>query len=77
MSRIFFNIDEIADVSLNIYNISGRHIMNLMDCSLNPNAYSIMWNMRDNCNNPVPSGLYFVRLSVNGRTEIGKIAYFK
>lgn len=76
-ARIYFIIHEEADVSLDIYNVSGRHIVNIVDGHLNPNMYSIIWNMKDKTNSPLPAGQYFLKLSVNGKTEMSKILYIK
>lgn len=76
-ARIFFNIDENADVSIDVYNLSGRHVVNLMKQHLTANRYSLLWNMRDSNGSQITAGQYFIRMSVNENIEIKRIIYIK
>ncbi|MBD3277684.1 MAG: T9SS type A sorting domain-containing protein, partial [Candidatus Aegiribacteria sp.] len=51
------------DVSLDIYDLAGRHLL-----SLDSDTNVFQWDGRDQWGNTVPSGLYIVRGRFEGRT---------
>ena len=52
-----------ADVTLDIYNMQGRHIKTLINGFHESGSYTTQWNGTDNENHIVPSGVYLYRLS--------------
>ena len=75
-TKICFTIAQTSSfVTLEIYNIKGQKVKTL-ECgeSLSTTApmyrdYSIIWNGTDENNSPVASGIYFYKLSINGKTK--------
>ena len=67
-TMIKFSINQFGSVTLKIYNLMGQEIITILDKTLNPGEYSVLWNGRDAQNQQVCSGLYFVRLK-NGERE--------
>ena len=70
-TTIVFNLSEIRDAQLDIYNIKGQKVKNIpvilsdmQHCieGSGKNSYSITWNGTDDNNQPVSSGIYFYKL---------------
>lgn len=53
-------------VILGIYDVGGRRVATLVDRALPPGPYEAVWNGHRDGGGPVPSGVYFARLSVGG-----------
>lgn len=60
---------EPADIRMNIYDVHGRLICNLLEESKYPGTYNIVWNGSDNRGISVPSGIYFCRILTEDFTE--------
>ena len=77
-TTISFNLTaedaEYAEIS--IYNIRGQKVKVFTfpnpDLSGGTSEYSVVWNGTDSNNKSVASGIYFYKLSVNGKTEAVK-----
>ena len=67
-TRIGYFVDKEADVSLRIYDVSGRHVRTLSERRLPPGEYVDMWNGQDEQGKPVVSGIYFYRLRIGKNT---------
>jgi len=71
--EIEFEIGEVVDVKLEIYDISGRLVERLLDGSeLSPGVYRISWGGGEN-----PSGTYLARFAAGDRTEVRRMVYLK
>jgi hypothetical protein len=62
-TKIAFSIAKSANISLDIYSVLGEHISTLASGMRTPGDYSIVWTARNSSGCPVPSGIYFYRLS--------------
>jgi hypothetical protein len=69
-STISYSLSREGNVSLSIYDVSGRLMRTLVDQYQEPNTYYIVWNSRDRADRKVPSGVYFCILN----TEDGQIS---
>jgi len=49
-------------ISLNIYNLLGQNVKNLVNESLPAGTYTMEWDAKDMLDNPVSSGIYFYEL---------------
>ena len=58
------------DITLNIYNISGRCIRNLVNEKYTPGIHKTTWDGMDDNGNPLPSGSYFYKLNT-GKLSVG------
>ncbi|MFH1502271.1 MAG: BNR-4 repeat-containing protein [Candidatus Eisenbacteria bacterium] len=56
-------------VSLRVYDASGRVVRAVVDDELPAGRHSAVWDGRDGRGHLVASGVYFVRLEADGRTE--------
>ncbi|NOX38393.1 MAG: T9SS type A sorting domain-containing protein [Calditrichaeota bacterium] len=73
-SRTTIRIDlkRAARVSLQIFDIQGRHIQTLVENEMAPGRHRIFWNGRDRAGKAVPGGVYFVRLAVEGNRILSR-----
>ena len=72
ITTIEFSIQNNSKVELSIYNIKGQKIKTLANNDFTKGSHSIIWNGDDEIRNSVSSGVYFYKLSVNGKTEAVK-----
>ena len=72
-TRIRFDLVESARVSLTIYNLLGRKVRTLVDESLGPGRFVRDWNGKDDAGQPVPSGVYFCRMTADGYVDVVKM----
>lgn len=76
-TSISYTIAHRSDALINIYNILGQKIITLVDAVKNPGNYIATWNGTDNTGKVMPSGIYIVRLTVEGRNLSQKIILLK
>jgi len=62
-----FGLPVESRVSLALYDQQGRRVRELANGAMPPGEHTIAWNGQDAQGHVVPSGLYFCRLSVEGR----------
>ncbi len=74
---IEFNLLEETVVSLNIYNIKGQKVRILIDERKSIGKHSVVWNGENNNYKPVPSGVYFYKLSTKDFQQIKKMVLLK
>jgi hypothetical protein len=67
-TRIAFTLDRDGPASLAVYDVSGRRVRLLSDGERPAGEYVATWNGRDDAGRRVAMGVYFVRLSVHGRS---------
>jgi hypothetical protein len=67
-TRIAYYVDMDAEVSLRIYDVTGRHVRTLSERRLSPGEYTEIWNGVDEQGDPVASGIYFYRLRIGKET---------
>lgn len=77
--RIEFGLSETdaGDVSIDVYDINGRHIKNIIDASLEAGNYRFTWNGDDETGNSAPSAIYLIRFEGAGRTITKKVSLIK
>jgi hypothetical protein len=63
VTKIAYSISKSAIIALDIYSVLGEHIVTLENGLHAPGDYSTTWNAMNSSGNPVPSGIYFYRLS--------------
>ncbi|MEW6509166.1 MAG: T9SS type A sorting domain-containing protein [Bacteroidota bacterium] len=67
-TNIAFDIAAEANLSLDIYNTIGEHIITLLNSYKVPGSYIKTWNGTDKFGKMVPSGVYFVTLKINSNS---------
>jgi photosystem II stability/assembly factor-like uncharacterized protein len=71
-TTISFTLASGSDVSLAVYDVLGRKVAQLYDGQLNTGSHRITWNADD-----MSSGIYFYRISVGGRENVGRMTLLK
>ncbi len=71
-TTISFSIPEESKIEIAIYNLKGQKVKQLVNDKLVEGQHSIIWNSEDDTDKKVASGIYFYKLSVNGKTEAVK-----
>ncbi len=61
-TMIRFELSEPADVSLAIYDVTGRQVRGLQQGLMAPSAHAVRWDGRDDSGRQVADGIYFMRL---------------
>ncbi len=61
-TNISFSIVESSDVSLKVYDLSGKEINELANNFYTPGTYNVMWDATDSYGNQVSSGIYMYQL---------------
>ncbi len=56
-------------MSLQIYDIAGKEIAVLAQGFKPPGFYRLTWDGKNSSGQPVPSGVYFYRLTVNAMVQ--------
>ena len=69
-TTIKYDLAESADVTLQIYNVLGQVVRTLVASEAqNAGRYQIRWNGMDDRGVPVSSGIYFYRISAEGKFQ--------
>jgi hypothetical protein len=76
-TTINYSLKENSKVSLEIYNIKGQKVKQLVSDQLSAGEHSIIWDGRDSNSNRVGSGIYFYKISVGKETAMKKMLLLK
>jgi|GEM_PF-2689223 len=71
-TEIQFSLSELEKVTLDIFDLSGRHIVQLVNSQKHIGIHSINWNAIDENGITVPAGLYIYQLSSKSNGTIKK-----
>lgn len=66
-TTIRIGLPEAADVTLVVYDLLGREVRTLVNGNLAAGDHEIVWNGINNAGSPAPTGVYFYRMTANGR----------
>jgi hypothetical protein len=72
-----FALPRAAAVQLAIYDAAGRQVRELLSGTEPAGAHQISWDLRDESGRPVPAGVSFARLEVDGQALIGRVVTLK
>jgi flagellar hook assembly protein FlgD len=64
-------------VKLNVLDINGKIIKNLVHQTKSAGRHQIIWEGRDRYSKPVASGVYLIVMETNGKAFVRKIMYIK
>ncbi|HDY87086.1 MAG TPA: T9SS type A sorting domain-containing protein [bacterium] len=76
-TTIEFSIPEAGFVKLEIYNMMGQKIRELVSREMTPGVHSVLWDGCDKNGNQVSSGIYFSHLSMGNQTTINRMMLVK
>ncbi|MCL2062938.1 MAG: T9SS type A sorting domain-containing protein [Candidatus Cloacimonetes bacterium] len=74
---IKFNIAVESIVSIDIYNIRGQRVRNLLNESMNVGFHQVLWNGEDEYGRDVGSGLYFYVMRAGDFTTVRRMVLLK
>ena len=72
-----YQMPEVGDVSLIVYNVLGQHVRELLRTHQTPGFYNVTWDGKDNGGRPVSSGIYLIRMEANAFVQIQKMLLLK
>ena len=64
-------------VTLDIYNIKGQKVKTLISDRLTVGQHSVLWDGKDENNNPVSSGIYFYKLVAGDYQKVKNMILLK
>ena len=68
-TEIRYALPQDARVQLDVFNVSGQRVAELVDAEQPAGQYQLDWNAAE-----LPSGIYFVRLQADGEMAVSKMA---
>lgn len=74
---IRFALPKSSKVKLEIYDVLGRRVRALLAAEKPAGFHEVNWNGRDESGRPVPSGLYFYKLSAGEFSAVKKMSMIK
>lgn len=77
VTNIEFQLPELTDVRLTIYNVMGHEVNTLINESTEPGTYRITWNGLNKDGAQVSTGVYFYRLETDGFVDTKKMVFIK
>ena len=64
ITNIRYDVPEVSDVRIDIYNINGQRVRTLVSREHQPGRYKIQWNATNEFGSPVASGMYIYKIHV-------------
>jgi hypothetical protein len=77
ITQISFDVPTAGNVNIDVYNLLGQKINTLVSGYKDVGHYSVTWNATDEVGQPVPSGVYFYRLTTNNHSETKRMMLLK
>jgi len=72
VTTLMFELPAAGDAELVVYNAAGRRVATLLDGQTKAGKRSVTWRGVDDAGRPVASGVYFFRLTHDGRSTTTK-----
>ena len=66
-----------TEVNISVYDVMGRHVATVLDDSFFGSTVTLEWDGTTDTNEPVPTGVYFVKAIIGGATEVRKITVLR
>jgi hypothetical protein len=76
-TAIEFGIPSPVHVKLDIYDVNGRLVRNLIDEVKTTGTWQVQWNGNDSAGHAVATGVYYCRLEAGSRVEMKKLVLVK
>ena len=65
---VSFSLAHPADVLVEVFDVTGRRVVRLLNEHRGAGAHDLSWNLRDGKGRPVASGVYLWRIATDGKT---------
>lgn len=69
-TTISFTLHQVENVDLIVFNAKGQKVKQLANGQFEKGQHSVIWKGTDNNDKPIASGIYFYKLSVNGKASV-------
>lgn len=76
-TKIAFQLFHQRIVNIEIYNMLGKKVKNIINSRLLPGKYSFIWDSKDDNGDMLPSGISFIRLNSDILSQTLKIVLLK
>ena len=76
-TSIAYRLDKPSQVDLAVYDLAGRKVATLVSSNQQAGAHQVIWHGLDDRGESVSSGVYFYRLSAEGRTVSNRMTLLK
>ncbi|HIB32559.1 MAG TPA: T9SS type A sorting domain-containing protein [Candidatus Marinimicrobia bacterium] len=77
VTEIQFDIPQLGHVQLNVYDLLGRPVKNIVNGSKNPGTYRVIWDAKDNTGHRVSAGMYLYQLRSGDYVQTRKMVLLK
>jgi len=77
VTNITYDIPEVAQVVLEIYNITGQKVRTLAQGQHEPGRYKIQWNATNDLGQPLSSGMYIYQLRTSDAVVTKKLVLIR
>ena len=77
VTNITYDIPEVAQVTLDVYNIAGQKVRTLAQGLHEPGRYRIQWNATNDYGKPLSSGMYIYRIHAGDFVSVKKLILMK
>jgi len=75
--EIQFSLKTQQHISVDIYNLKGQFVTNIIDDMLAPQYYSYQWNGKDHSGRTIENGVYFIRINSEESTTFKKMVFLR
>ena len=76
-TAIAFTLSNTENVEIDVFNVRGQLVRNLVNEVYDAGSYSVVWNGRDDAGNSVASGVYFYRMRAGEYVNIRRMMMLK
>ena len=76
-TQIRYGLKENTYVSINIYNLMGKHIRSYINTVQDAGYKTILWNATDASGQPVPAGMYIYTITAGDFRQTRKMILLK
>jgi len=76
-ARINYYVSGNSDVSLGVYDVTGKLVKTLAGGLIGPGVHNAVWDRTDNSGRRISNGTYFYRLAVDGKSVSSKAIVLK
>jgi len=77
ITNIKYDIPEVSDVRIDIYNLAGQRVRTLVSKQHQPGRFKIQWNATNDAGSPVASGMYIYKIHAKDFVSVKKLLLMK
>ena len=75
--RFGVTLGEVADLRLDVFDLSGRRVATPYAGRLEAGAHELAWNLTSGSGSRLPAGFYFARIEALGRTSVVRVSVLR